>query len=383
MLEALGATSADGGESAGPRALRIAVASNLPPSPLTQLHHDNRGALEETAALLRRLGHEVDEVEVDHGPLVPPPEFTVLYLKSLHEEAASFAHPERLERRIRALARIGGQLPRGCARLGVGRRAAYAARVNEPLVDHDVLMTPVTPAPPPQIGAAEGLGWLRTSVVAAATVSYAALWNFTGQPACSVPAGFATDGLPRAVQLVGRPERRGDARAPGRSARGRAAVGDRTALPASRDGLRGGRAGAARHRGGGRADGRRAAAERARAGAEREVSSKSTPTDLVSEADRASERAIRALLAERRPEDGFVGEEGGAAQGDSGLSWVVDPLDGTVNFLFGIPQWNVSVAVRDDEGALAGAVYRPEPRRAVHGHSPRPALLDGPRARSS
>jgi myo-inositol-1(or 4)-monophosphatase len=100
--------------------------------------------------------------------------------------------------------------------------------------------------------------------------------------------------------------------------------------------------------------------ERAQAGSEREVTSKSTPTDLVSEADLASERAIRALLAKRRPDDGFVGEEGGSEHGTSGLDWVVDPLDGTVNFLFGIPQWCVSVAVRDGAGGtLAGAVYDP------------------------
>ncbi len=100
--------------------------------------------------------------------------------------------------------------------------------------------------------------------------------------------------------------------------------------------------------------------ERVRAGSEREVTSKSTPTDLVSEADLASEQAIGALLAERRPRDGFVGEEGGSKQGTSGLDWIVDPLDGTVNFLFGIPQWCVSVAVRDAAGStLAGAVYDP------------------------
>jgi myo-inositol-1(or 4)-monophosphatase len=100
--------------------------------------------------------------------------------------------------------------------------------------------------------------------------------------------------------------------------------------------------------------------ERVRTGHEREVSSKSTPTDLVSEADLASERAIRALLATCRPQDGFVGEEGGSEAGTSGLEWVVDPLDGTVNFLFGIPQWCVSVAVRDGAGStLAGAVYDP------------------------
>jgi myo-inositol-1(or 4)-monophosphatase len=99
--------------------------------------------------------------------------------------------------------------------------------------------------------------------------------------------------------------------------------------------------------------------ERVHRGGEHRVSSKSTPTDLVSEADLASEQAIRELLGTRRPEDGFVGEEGGSREGTSGLSWVVDPLDGTVNFLFGIPQWCVSVAVRDERGTLAGAVYDP------------------------
>jgi myo-inositol-1(or 4)-monophosphatase len=95
-------------------------------------------------------------------------------------------------------------------------------------------------------------------------------------------------------------------------------------------------------------------------GVERDVTSKSTPTDLVSEADVASQRAIRDLLARRRPDDGFVGEEEGTSQvGSSGLSWIVDPLDGTVNYLFDIPQWSVSVAVRDGRGAVAGAVFDP------------------------
>jgi len=99
--------------------------------------------------------------------------------------------------------------------------------------------------------------------------------------------------------------------------------------------------------------------EHARQGSERGVRSKSMPTDLVSEADLASERAIRELLAQRRPDDGFVGEEGGSAESASGLSWVVDPLDGTVNFLFGIPHWCVSVAARDAAGTVVGAVYDP------------------------
>ena len=118
--------------------------------------------------------------------------------------------------------------------------------------------------------------------------------------------------------------------------------------------------------------------ERVRAGREREVSSKSTPTDLVSEADLASERAIRTLLAERRPGDGFLGEEGGTTQGRSGLEWVVDPLDGTVNFLFGIPQWCVSVAVRDVAGrTLAGAVYDPNRGELFTATRDGPARLSG------
>jgi myo-inositol-1(or 4)-monophosphatase len=131
-------------------------------------------------------------------------------------------------------------------------------------------------------------------------------------------------------------------------------------------------------------------AERARRGAERAVTSKSTPTDLVSEADIEAERAIRELIVERRPDDGFLGEEGGVdEQGTSGLTWVVDPLDGTVNFLFGIPQWCVSVAVRDERGTLAGAVYDPNrdelftavrDGRAVLVGSTGPRELTGPQA---
>lgn len=95
------------------------------------------------------------------------------------------------------------------------------------------------------------------------------------------------------------------------------------------------------------------------AGPERTVTTKSTDTDLVSEADFAAQRAIRGLLDERRPGDGFLGEEGGDAAGSSGLRWIVDPLDGTVNYLFGIPQWCVSVAVADADGTVAGIVHDP------------------------
>jgi amidase len=202
----LDAYAAGGGSpsSGSPGRLRIALASRLPPSPLTRLHPENRAALEETAELLRGLGHEVSEYELDEGRLVPPPEFTVLFMESIREESEALPHPERLERRLRAVAALGRRLPAGALDWAQRRRAAYAERLGRVFAEHDVLLTPVTPRPAPLIGACEGLGWLRTSLAASSTVPYAARWNLTGQPACSVPAGFAPDGLPRAVQLIAR-----------------------------------------------------------------------------------------------------------------------------------------------------------------------------------
>jgi myo-inositol-1(or 4)-monophosphatase len=89
------------------------------------------------------------------------------------------------------------------------------------------------------------------------------------------------------------------------------------------------------------------------------VAAKSSPTDPVSEADQAAERLIRDRLAAARPGDAVLGEEGGDTAGHTGVRWIVDPLDGTVNFLFGIPHWGVSVACEDADGPLAGVVYDP------------------------
>lgn len=95
------------------------------------------------------------------------------------------------------------------------------------------------------------------------------------------------------------------------------------------------------------------------------AASKSSSVDIVTEADRETERLIRSLLAEARPDDGFYGEESDASSSASGLHWIVDPIDGTVNFLYGIPHYAVSIAVVEGEPdpltwrALAGAVHNP------------------------
>jgi len=89
------------------------------------------------------------------------------------------------------------------------------------------------------------------------------------------------------------------------------------------------------------------------------VQTKSTDTDPVSEADLAAERAIREILASERPDDAILGEEGGETGTGSELRWVVDPLDGTVNYLYGLPTFVVSVACEDERGGLAAVVYDP------------------------
>jgi len=89
------------------------------------------------------------------------------------------------------------------------------------------------------------------------------------------------------------------------------------------------------------------------------VRSKSSATDLVSEADEKAERAIVATIRRKRPDDAIVAEEGSGAQGSSGVSWYVDPLDGTINYLYGIPHWSVSICCADASGALAAVVFDP------------------------
>ena len=104
---------------------------------------------------------------------------------------------------------------------------------------------------------------------------------------------------------------------------------------------------------------------------------KSSRTDMVSDADRHAEAAIQEMLRSERPDDGLLAEEGAHIEGASRRRWVVDPLDGTTNFLYGIPAWAVSVALEDDEGGAVGVIHDPvrgEIFAAVRG---RGAHLDG------
>lgn len=109
-----------------------------------------------------------------------------------------------------------------------------------------------------------------------------------------------------------------------------------------------------------------------------DVGTKSTDTDPVSAADRAAEHLISRRIAAARPDDGMIGEEESDDRpGTTGVRWVVDPLDGTVNYLYGIPQYSVSIGVEDEDGALAGVVYDPSREETFAARRSAGATLDG------
>lgn len=90
-----------------------------------------------------------------------------------------------------------------------------------------------------------------------------------------------------------------------------------------------------------------------------EISSKSTAIDIATQMDVAAEKFIVDSILAARPDDGIIGEEGSERPSKSGITWVIDPLDGTVNYVYGLPGWNVSIAAKDIEGPIVGVVTAP------------------------
>ncbi len=86
---------------------------------------------------------------------------------------------------------------------------------------------------------------------------------------------------------------------------------------------------------------------------------KSSVVDFATQMDQQSEELIVKQILAVRADDGIIAEEGAAKPSKSGITWVIDPLDGTVNYLYGLPGWNVSIAAKDKDGVLVGVVYAP------------------------
>jgi len=111
------------------------------------------------------------------------------------------------------------------------------------------------------------------------------------------------------------------------------------------------------------------------------TATKSSPIDVVTEMDIAAEKLITSYIARLRPEDGFLGEEGASSAGTSGVRWVIDPLDGTVNYLYGLPSWAVSIAAERDGEAVVGVVEAPMRRETFQAVRGGGAFVNGVRAR--
>jgi len=204
----LDAAAGDGAFAAAaatpPGRLRVAVSTAAPPGAVVRLGAEQRRALDETAALLRSLGHEVAERPLQFTPTAGA-DVLARFLRGIHDEAAAVPHPERLEPRTRSMARLGALVrPAAVARLRAAE-PALRARVDAVFERADVVLTPGPAGPPFRVGRFQRRGALVTLNASVAKVPWYGIFNVTGQPAASVPAGFDRDGLPLAVQLVGRP----------------------------------------------------------------------------------------------------------------------------------------------------------------------------------
>jgi amidase len=181
-----------------PAALRIAWSVKAPvPTPV---HPAVRGALDGTLEVLRALGHNVRQGDPVYGKVQPS--FLVRYGRGARDDLVRLVDPSQTEPRTRAVAAIGTRTPDRL--LARARRWGdeAAARLAVLPTGADVLVTPLLAAPPIRIGALTGIGTLAK---AGRVVPFTPAWNVTGQPAMSVPAGHTPDGLPLAVQLIGRP----------------------------------------------------------------------------------------------------------------------------------------------------------------------------------
>jgi amidase len=165
-------------------------------------HLQSVRAVRETADLLARLGHEVSEVEPSYPDATLA--FVPQFFAGVRDECDGVEHYDRLERRTRETYRLGSWVGQGVVdrALRVGERVA--AKANRVFDDVDVLLTPAIAARPRAVGALSRGGTLTQALRSQPMIAYTALWNVTGNPAASVPAGVGPDGLPLAVQLVGR-----------------------------------------------------------------------------------------------------------------------------------------------------------------------------------
>ena len=198
MLAALAGNARLAGPAPPPRPLRIAVTSK-PPALGVRLDPEVRAALDATARALEAAGHGVVPSDPPYPAVIALP-FLRRFLSGISVDAEGLDH-SRLEPRTRAMARLGRRLRRGLDDAGADR---WHARADAWLSGCDAALMPVLAHPAPPVGTWHGLDWIRTSLGVTSWMAYTPPWNLARLPAASVPAGVSANGLPLAVQLVGR-----------------------------------------------------------------------------------------------------------------------------------------------------------------------------------
>jgi len=164
-------------------------------------------AVRDIARTLGELGHEVRDVDLPQDRAAQ--EFSLRYLRAIHDSVRLVDEPRRLERRTRQIVATGGRVPARAARRARAAGESAAGRLEQALEGVDVLLTPVMNRLPPEVGRWSRAGGMRTVLGMSRVFGFTQLWNHTGRPAASLPAGLSREGLPLAVQLVGRREHDG------------------------------------------------------------------------------------------------------------------------------------------------------------------------------
>jgi len=188
-----------------PGQLRIALSVKAPPGLIVRVGRSQRAAVDQAGALLRELGHEVIERDPDYPPSGVYGQALPRYFRGVYDDAKALPHPERLDARTRAFARIGGLFSEKRMSVIRGAESLAAERIQSIYDDVDVVITPGTAMGPSRIGAYQRRGAVSTLALVAARVPFQAMFNVTGQPAAVVPWGLDGKGVPTSIQLVGRP----------------------------------------------------------------------------------------------------------------------------------------------------------------------------------